>query len=106
MHATVVGDVDMNPCDASISGLAMTVRQVNDENSAANVSHDPGPHGRAGIDGWRQRHASVAAVARTRSEGHTSELQSLMRNSYAVFCLQKKTHTVKPSNIHTTNNHD
>src|SRR3546814_5404068 len=27
-----------------------------------------------------------------RSEEHTSELQSLMRNSYAVFCLQKKTH--------------
>src|SRR3546814_9760721 len=27
-----------------------------------------------------------------RSEEHTSELQSLMRNSYAVFCLQKKKH--------------
>src|SRR3546814_8433686 len=27
-----------------------------------------------------------------RSEEHTSELQSLMRNSYAVFCLKKKTH--------------
>src|SRR3546814_981216 len=27
----------------------------------------------------------------TRSEEHTSELQSLMRNSYAVFCLKKKT---------------
>src|SRR3546814_6955038 len=26
----------------------------------------------------------------TRSEEHTSELQSLMRNSYAVFCLQNK----------------
>src|SRR3546814_8718353 len=26
----------------------------------------------------------------TRSEEHTSELQSLMRHSYAVFCLQKK----------------
>src|SRR3546814_6382956 len=26
----------------------------------------------------------------SRSEEHTSELQSLMRNSYAVFCLQKK----------------
>src|SRR3546814_8152289 len=26
-----------------------------------------------------------------RSEAHTSELQSLMRNSYAVFCLKKKT---------------
>src|SRR3546814_10106360 len=30
-----------------------------------------------------------------RSEEHTSELQSLMRNSYAVFCLIKKTHTTK-----------
>src|SRR3546814_10451388 len=27
---------------------------------------------------------------RPRSEEHTSELQSLMRNSYAVFCLKKK----------------
>src|SRR3546814_5921416 len=27
---------------------------------------------------------------RVRSEEHTSELQSLMRNSYAVFCLKKK----------------
>src|SRR3546814_3844227 len=29
----------------------------------------------------------------SRSEEHTSELQSLMRISYAVFCLQKKNHT-------------
>src|SRR3546814_5506543 len=29
-------------------------------------------------------------VRRGRSEEHTSELQSLMRNSYAVFCLKKK----------------
>src|SRR3546814_4454925 len=29
----------------------------------------------------------------TRSEEHTSELQSLMRISYAVFCLKKKTNT-------------
>src|SRR3546814_4627277 len=29
--------------------------------------------------------------AETRSEEHTSELQSLMRISYAVFCLKKKT---------------
>src|SRR3546814_4020150 len=28
-----------------------------------------------------------------RSEEHTSELQSLMRTSYAVFCLKKKKHT-------------
>src|SRR3546814_7058792 len=31
-----------------------------------------------------------AAQLRTRSEEHTSELQSLMRISYAVFCLKKK----------------
>src|SRR3546814_10397346 len=30
----------------------------------------------------------------TRSEEHTSELQSLMRTSYAVFCLKKKTKTL------------
>src|SRR3546814_7702451 len=31
------------------------------------------------------------AQSATRSDEHTSELQSLMRNSYAVFCLQKTT---------------
>src|SRR3546814_1175964 len=35
---------------------------------------------------WHQR-----CPARSRSEEHTSELQSLMRISYAVFCLKKKT---------------
>src|SRR3546814_10771460 len=30
-----------------------------------------------------------------RSEEHTSELQSLMRNSYAVFCLKKKKRALK-----------
>src|SRR3546814_8734827 len=34
----------------------------------------------SGSGGWR----------RNRSEEHTSELQSLMRTSYAVFCLKKK----------------
>src|SRR3546814_9503767 len=34
--------------------------------------------------------ANIRAAAR-RSEEHTSELQSLMRISYAVFCLKKKT---------------
>src|SRR3546814_9944400 len=38
--------------------------------------------------------ASRTAVVsgRSRSEEHTSELQSLMRISYAVFCLKKKKH--------------
>src|SRR3546814_4141594 len=42
-------------------------------------------------------------IGRTRSEEHTSELQSLMRISYAVFCLKKKkTHTTQRIIIHTT----
>src|SRR3546814_7530512 len=38
-----------------------------------------------------QRDAMTALDEILRSEEHTSELQSLMRNSYAVFCLKKKT---------------
>src|SRR3546814_2835206 len=34
----------------------------------------------------------AAAISASRSEEHTSELQSLMRISYAVFCLKKKNH--------------
>src|SRR3546814_1048362 len=41
-----------------------------------------------------QSHASQPGKASvtSRSEEHTSELQSLMRISYAVFCLKKKKH--------------
>src|SRR3546814_2553598 len=50
-------------------------------------------------------HVSVNLFARNifnnRSEEHTSELQSLMRISYAVFCLKKKKNTYQ----HTTQNH-
>src|SRR3546814_1567822 len=34
---------------------------------------------------------TIVYAAGDRSEEHTSELQALMRNSYAVFCLKKKT---------------
>src|SRR3546814_10491856 len=39
--------------------------------------------------------AAVPSRFLQRSEEHTSELQSLMRISYAVFCLQQHTHTQK-----------
>src|SRR3546814_7736697 len=65
----------------------------------AGLDHVAGP--------CKQQHAGTLASGRTgqlrdlgnaavvdrhdfRSEEHTSELQSLMRNSYAVFCLKKK----------------
>src|SRR3546814_4921164 len=50
------------------------------------------PHGgskRQDIARMRKLHPCIGVRAR-RSEEHTSELQSLMRISYAVFCLKKK----------------
>src|SRR3546814_1584636 len=41
---------------------------------------------------------------RTRSEEHTSELQSLMRISYAVFCLKKKKNIITTSNTYSQHN--
>src|SRR3546814_10651048 len=50
----------------------------------------------AGSGGIRAARVAAAAGARVaRSEEHTSELQSLMRISYAVFCLKKKKNTIK-----------
>src|SRR3546814_6191033 len=65
--------------------------------------HGSGPRPRGGFQRtlFRHRRRRIAAVERQRrnlavryrwrrrSEEHTSELQSLMRTSYAVFCLQK-----------------
>src|SRR3546814_6885786 len=42
-------------------------------------------------------------AAKVRSEEHTSELQSLMRNSYAVFCLKKKKKQNHQKNNETNN---
>src|SRR3546814_7077083 len=42
----------------------------------------------------RTGHA-IESLSKARSEEHTSELQSLMRISYAVFCLKKKNHNYK-----------
>src|SRR3546814_2979525 len=46
--------------------------------------------------------ARVSASCTMRSEEHTSELQSLMRISYAVFCLKKKTNIILVNNMNTT----
>src|SRR3546814_3914783 len=45
---------------------------------------------RADADQRCCRRANAVAARHRRSEEHTSELQSLMRISYAVFCLKKK----------------
>src|SRR3546814_10444454 len=73
-------------------------------NRIAMIFQDPGKALNPGLTIRDQ----VAEVFFQRSEEHTSELQSLMRISYAVFCLKKKqTHTINnsdKSDITTTNN--
>src|SRR3546814_2531504 len=64
--------------DWAEEGLAQGVRGLFGPNSV--LVTGGGTKGRQFADGWR------------RSEEHTSELQSLMRISYAVFCLKKKKH--------------
>src|SRR3546814_9888026 len=52
-----------------------------------------------GIAGAREHTIALDTQAQARSEEHTSELQSLMRISYAVFCLTKKTHTITTGEV-------
>src|SRR3546814_2644737 len=67
--------------------------------------------------GWQSGHESgvgdhtitsglEGAWTPTRSEEHTSELQSLMRISYAVFRLKKKNHNNLQQPTHTSAKHD
>src|SRR3546814_10351215 len=81
-----------------------------DPDAVGRVQHGVGlahqPHrALGGMVGRRVRRTDQAVDRRQRSEEHTSELQSLMRISYAVFCLKKKNtydqHTV--NNITLTN---
>src|SRR3546814_7339853 len=56
---------------------------------------------------WQLRWLYATRISgRTRSEEHTSELQSLMRISYAVFCLKKKKkkQIYQANEIHRSNN--
>src|SRR3546814_2199421 len=68
------------------------------------VGKAPGMIDRAGTDPALPNQILFIIDAQGRSEEHTSELQSLMRISYAVFCLQKKNNTYtkqkSTTNIH------
>src|SRR3546814_17002381 len=71
-------------------GPSLRIGSIGREQGAEAVLRDPS-HGSPPIR---------SEVSHDRSEEHTSELQSLMRISYAVFCLKKK----KTTNIDSKNN--
>src|SRR3546814_2897534 len=65
---------------------------VSDQEKAARVDL-AAAHRLADIFGWTNliyNHITLRVPGESRSEEHTSELQSLMRSSYAVSCLKKK----------------
>src|SRR3546814_3851823 len=71
--------------------LGASNREGGDDNRPA--AADGALHDRAqrlGGVGWVMNAVAISRLDDDRSEEHTSELQSLMRISYAVFCLKKK----------------
>src|SRR3546814_9295405 len=58
-------------------------------------------HARVDHSGAEDLHPAVGAADHARSEEHTSELQSLMRISYADFCLKKNKQNA--TNVHEDN---
>src|SRR3546814_6895322 len=68
--------------------IAILVKTTAPEEQAMLIESDPARYYRPAYfgDGWVGIRLDLG-----RSDEHTSELQSLMRISYAVFCLQKKT---------------
>src|SRR3546814_5927884 len=84
-----------------VSGIAISTDLVNWEDA---LGHPIGETG--GVDEATVSFHSVGSTryvvqqdrdGEVRSEEHTSELQSLMRISYAVFCLKKKTNNIIPT---------
>src|SRR3546814_5524704 len=77
----------------SSGGRALCERVRGDKRRPAGRGHSAAIAGGCGSSGSESTEApssSSRKAGRSRSEEHTSELQSLMRISYAVFCLKKK----------------
>src|SRR3546814_4255870 len=85
-------DKDLHACDGQVAHHLFALRWRTSARSASTISR---ARSRALV--WctqpsfsRALVGSPISRSKSRSEEHTSELQSLMRISYAVFCLKKK----------------
>src|SRR3546814_9689063 len=72
-------------------------RHANKDRQEKFVTLDEARANRTPIDWAGYRPPRPRLLLQQRSEEHTSELQSLMRNSYAVFCLNKQKTKQQPS---------
>src|SRR3546814_1293161 len=100
-YTTLFRSAARQPVEAEADTEAEAVQQDRRGHEAEAVGEARGRGGHLGAVGdavehgkaARQRHGQRQRQGRAegqRSEEHTSELQSLMRSSYAVFCLKKK----------------
>src|SRR3546814_1854962 len=98
----ILDRIGAQPVQPRIVGAPLRVGEPIEEAAVVTGPHDLGKHpwdhvGQmlAGLeildmDGEAFGPVVVDRIGQQRSEEHTSELQSLMRNSYAVYCLKKK----------------
>src|SRR3546814_4484043 len=91
-------NINMKKFSGTVMPLSITRACRNASgNHVRSIPSDQPRAGRHHVSGWpsdrgiqSRRHRAADRNEQGRSEEHTSELQSLMRISYAVFCLKKK----------------
>src|SRR3546814_4222144 len=96
----VSGDawIDCDVAGAPLPGTVAIVPEPAPQAAQAAVASSPGKDVAAvalGVSDAVAMPVPPPVPSPERSEEHTSELQSLMRNSYAVFCLKKKTSSTR-----------
>src|SRR3546814_9678152 len=96
-----VADVAVDEVNAALDQF------VSKAKSRTTIGYGAGEHIRAMMHKALGADRADNMLARiTRSEEHTSELQSLMRISYAVFCLKKKKTNTNTRTYHTATSHN
>src|SRR3546814_2531334 len=95
----MIGDEVMFLVDDPVSAAEIALGLADESREAAGLSDvrvglAVGPVVEREGDAFGTTVNLAARATAIRSEEHTSELQSLMRISYAVFCLKKKTKTI------------
>src|SRR3546814_1271549 len=104
-----ISDWSSDVCSSDLFQAAEAVRQIESAPSCR-----PAPFALGNARQMRQQVQAITetpnlacfvaqqrlCIAACRSEEHTSELQSLMRISYAVFCLKKKKNTKQDKHTH------
>src|SRR3546814_7884838 len=88
-HALAATIADGLPLDEAAARIAAVRETLEESGLAIAFTSPPGPERITSCTSSARR--AWTSRRKRKSEEHTSELQSLMRISYAVFCLKKKT---------------